>query len=59
MRDMIAIKWYAIDVQLIRADLTDEQCSEVLCLAESKHDACIGINWDVLRIWAEHLYPED
>lgn len=32
---------------------TIEQAEEVLRLADKYHDACIGINWDVL---SEHLY---
>jgi len=32
---------------------------EVLEFAEQKHDASIGINWDVLSIWAEQLHPKE
>jgi len=38
--------------------LTDKQAKEVLQLVGSKHDAEVGINWDVLRFWIEQ-YCED
>ena len=55
----IKVSWHIMDVQNIRPDLTNEQASEVLALADRRHDAEVGINWDVLRIHADTLYPED
>ena len=55
----ITISWHIDDVKQVRPDLTNSQAREVLDLCESEHDANQGINWDVIRIWAEHLYPED
>ena len=52
------ITWHPEDVQEIRPDLTNEQAQEVLWLARKFHDANVGVNWDVLSIWAEQLYPE-
>jgi len=40
-------------------DLTDPQCIEVLKRCEDRHDAEIGINWEVIRIHADDLFPED
>lgn len=54
----IAIIWSMEDVQEVRSDLSNKQAMEVLQKVKENHDACIGINWDVLRTWAEHLYPE-
>lgn len=55
----IQIVWQIGDVQSIRPDLTDQKASEVLQYADRHHNAEIGINWDVLRIHADHLFPED
>ena len=48
MKDYITIKWHVDDVLSIRPDLTIEQALDVLCRAKNTHDACIGINWEVL-----------
>lgn len=55
----IAIIWDVDDVQVIRPDLSDEQAMEVLRHAKRYHDANMGINWDVLKVWADELYPEE
>lgn len=52
----IAILWGIEDVKSLRPTLTDEQCMEVLQLCKAKHDACIGINWEVIEIWIDHLF---
>lgn len=57
--DEIAIIWSAADVLSIREDLTPEQALEVLEQAEDKHDATIGINWDVLYYHADWMFPEE
>jgi hypothetical protein len=54
----IAEVWHIDDVRALRPDLSDKQCMEVLLQCERKHDATIGINWDVLQIWADELFPE-
>jgi hypothetical protein len=55
---IIASTWCIDDVKQERPDLTDAQCIEVLERCEDKHDACIGINWDVIRAHADNLFPE-
>jgi len=57
--DEIAIIWSAEDVLSIREDLTPEQALEVLEQADHKHDANIGINWDVLGYHANWMFPEE
>ncbi len=57
--DEIAIVWHIDDVKEIRPDLTDEQAREVLQQAERRHDASVGINWDVLAIHADDLFPKE
>lgn len=56
--DEIAIIWSVADVLEVRPDLTHDQALEVLEIAYAKHDANIGINWDVLSIHADWEYPE-
>ena len=55
--DEIAIVWHIDDVKEVRPDLTDEQCRAVLRQADESHDATIGINWEVLEIHADDLFP--
>jgi hypothetical protein len=51
----IAAIWHIDDVRELRPDLSKAQCMKVLLACERHHDAEIGINWDVLRFWAEEL----
>ena len=55
----ICLCWHIEDVQAVRPDLTDAQCVEVLKQCERRHDATIGINWEVISCHAEDLFPED
>ena len=55
---VIILTWGTDDVLSIRPDLTEEQAAEVLAAADRRHDAGIGINWDVLEFHAEWLFPE-
>lgn len=54
----IAIYWHIEDIQERRPDLTDEQASAVLQRLKKNHDANIGINWEVIDIVADILFPE-
>ena len=53
----IAIVWGIGDIQSIRPDLDCEQSMQVLQYAKDKHDANKGINWNVLEIRADELFP--
>ena len=53
----IAIYWHIEDIQSIRSDLTDEQAYIVLQHLKENHDANLGINWEVIEIVADILYP--
>lgn len=55
----IAIIWDITDVQEIRSDLSNKQAMEVLQKVKTYHNAEIGVSWDTLSLWAEHLYPEE
>jgi hypothetical protein len=54
----IEIKWSTEDV-LMQADamdieLTEEQADDILDSLENKHDANIGINWDVISFYIDN-----
>ena len=57
-RNQIAVIWDIEDVQILRPDLSDDQAWQVLEAVERNHDAGIGINWEVLEVQTEHLFPE-
>lgn len=54
----IADEWHIEDVQSIRQDLDDDQAADVLEAVADNHDANYGINWEVIRFWADELFPE-
>ena len=54
----IGILWHIDDVKGVRPDLTDEQCMEVLEQCDRRHDAEMGISWQVIEIHAADLFPE-
>ena len=57
-RKEIATVWMIDDVLEVRPDLTGEQAWDVLREAERRHDATIGINWDVLHYHAQSLFGD-
>lgn len=54
----ITIKWHIEDVLSVNPNLTEKQASDVLQYVERNHDAEIGINWDVIEIACDTLFPE-
>ena len=54
----IAVVWHVDDVLRVRPDLSREQAWIVLRHAHYRHDADIGINWEVLATHAEGLFAE-
>lgn len=40
-------------------ELTQEQAKRVLNLMCDKHDCEIGINWDVIDCWINHVLSEE
>ena len=52
----IAVVWSVADVQHVRSDLNKELTRDVLEACESKHNACVGISWDVLEVIASCLF---
>lgn len=55
--DRITIEWHYEDVLEVRPDLTDYQAKEVLHHVKRGHDACMGINWEVLICVADIYFP--
>lgn len=53
----ITVQWHIKDVQRVRRDLTDEQAFQVLQRVEDKHDARHGVNWQIIKLWADDLFP--
>ena len=45
----ITITWCIDDVLAVDHSLTPKQAREVLRLMKHRHDASIGINWDVIQ----------
>ena len=56
---VMIIIWSKEDVLEIRPDLTEEQAGDVLAAANHRHDATIGINWDILQFHADWLFPPE
>ena len=50
--------WSIEDVKLLRNDLTDDQCRDVLDSVILNHDAGEGINWHVIEIVIDELFPQ-
>tara|TARA_R100001082_G_scaffold106836_1_gene80102 strand:- start:452 stop:679 length:228 start_codon:yes stop_codon:yes gene_type:complete len=60
IQEEYTITWHIDDVLSIRPDLTKEQASDVLSHAcGHKHDASVGVNWDVLDTIADWHYPKE
>ena len=56
--NQIAIIWSVEDVLMQCPWLSDEDAQEVLYNLEHKHDASIGINWDVIDITADIIFGD-
>jgi len=57
--ETLIIKWNVEDVQSVRPDLNNEQANDVLYVLAENFDANIGVDWDVITMTAEQLFPED
>ena len=55
----LADDWHIDDVQSVRPDLDDDQAVHVLEAMADWFDANDGINWEVIEMTAEQLYPQD
>jgi len=62
MKTVLTIKWCIEDIlesaKQRGIKLTKKEASDVLSLAERRHDASIGINWDVLNYHIDEIVEE-
>jgi hypothetical protein len=56
-QDTCTIVWHIEDILSVRPDLSNEQARKLLRQLKNNHDASIGINWDVIDIYAETAFP--
>ena len=62
--DWMASWWHIDDVRehyignREYTELTDEECQEVLRLAEKYHDCHVGICWDSLNVWQNQVVKQ-
>jgi hypothetical protein len=58
----ISIKWCDQDIYATAEEMGVEinkfQVSEVLQMLRRKHDATIGINWDVIKFWIDYILKD-
>lgn len=58
-KDFISIEWHIEDVKSRAKErgikVTDAQSREILEYIERKHDANIGVNWEVIDIWTDEV----
>jgi hypothetical protein len=57
-RGYIVTLWSIEDVQTVRPDLTDAQCRKVLERCQRYHDAEIGLNFPLIEMHADDLFPK-
>ena len=55
----IRISWASEDVLEVDDSLTPEQVGMVLDHLQRKHDATIGINWDVIGFTIDYILEKD
>lgn len=58
MTESISITWNTYDVRSMCPILTNDEAGEVLEYLDQKHDAGIGINWDVIGMAIERVCEE-
>jgi len=64
-KDWISIWWNIDDVKEQYegdgeySEITDDQAREVLRLAERDHDSEVGINWEVIDFWIDHVKQQE
>ena len=59
LNDTIYLEWCVEDVtqraKETGIELTEEQAKDVLSLMESEHDCTIGMSWEVMDVWIDHV----
>jgi hypothetical protein len=54
----ISIKWHIDDVLSVRPNLSNSQAAQVLQRLKRNHNADVGINWEVIEVVSDILFPE-
>ena len=54
----ISITWHIEDIKGQDSSLTDDQAREILHELKHRHDANIGINWEVIDIYIDNFKRE-
>ena len=54
----ISITWHIEDIKSQDSSLTDNQAREILHELKDRHDANIGINWEVIDIYIDNFKRE-
>ena len=58
LTNKISITWNIDDVLSVRPHLTKVRASYILEALKQNHDANVGINWDVIKVISDILFPE-
>lgn len=58
-KETIDITWSYEDVMQEVPHLTKDQAMIVLGVIKERHDATVGINWEVIQYTAEALFPSE
>jgi len=56
-QDTITLEWCTEDVMQQCPLLTKDQARQVLRRCLEKHDACVGLSWDIIECHADTLFP--
>lgn len=56
-KSKLVIEWCAEDVLQVRPDLDKKRALEVLRSVDHYHDASIGVNWNILKLHADDIFP--
>ncbi|UYW75848.1 DUF1380 domain-containing protein (plasmid) [Pseudocitrobacter faecalis] len=56
---LLMVMWHKEDVGEVRPDLSDKQCVQVMRIIKERHDASVGVNWDVIYDTAETLFSKE
>ena len=56
---LLMVMWHKEDVGEVRPDLTDKLCVQVMRIIKERHDASVGVNWDVIYDTADTLFPKE
>jgi len=52
----ITLRWHVDDVTGLDPSLTDEEARTILGTVERRHDASIGVNFDVIQTHIDNFY---